>query len=115
MYNPLGVSGRPLGATALVPLSIEVEETGTSELIPCYALNSSKPIWQGEVRNCNVILETNTLISLGFTVTHVDGIVVSPVESVTETNQPIKSQLQCFVLLYYSHYDLAHTKQKQQN
>ena len=49
--QPIGASGRPLGAIALVLLPIEVEETGASELIPCYVLDSSKPIWQGEVRN----------------------------------------------------------------
>ena len=35
--QPIGVSGRPLRATVLVSLIIEVEETGASELlIPCY-------------------------------------------------------------------------------
>ena len=85
--QPIGASGSPLGAIALVSLPIEVEETGASELIPCYVLDSSKPIWQGEVRNCSVILGTNALTSLGFTVTHIDGTVVSPVESKAEAEQ----------------------------
>ena len=68
-------------------LQIEVEVTGASELIPYYALDSSKPIWQGEARNCSTILKTNALTSLGFTVTHIDGTIVSQVESITETDQ----------------------------
>jgi len=36
------------------------------------------------VRNYNVILGTNASTSLGFAVTHIDGRVVSPVESVTQ-------------------------------
>ena len=48
--QPIGASGRPLGVTALVSLPIEVEETGVSEQIPCYVLDFSKPIWQGEMK-----------------------------------------------------------------
>jgi len=66
-----------------VSLPIEIKETGASGLIPCYVFNSSKSIWQGELRNC-VILGTNTLTSLEFTVAHIDGTVVSPVESKAE-------------------------------
>ena len=41
----------PLGAKALVKLQVVVEITGSSLLVPCYVMDSSKPIWQGEVRN----------------------------------------------------------------
>ena len=78
--QPTGASGTALGTISLVSLPIEVEETGASELIPCYVLSCSKPIWQGEVRNCGVIFSTNALTSLGFTVTYIDGAVVSPEE-----------------------------------
>ena len=39
------------------------------------------------MRNCACILGTNALTSLGFSVTHIDGTVVSPVESGPEANQ----------------------------
>jgi len=80
----IGASGRPLGAIALVLLPIEVEETRASKLIPCYVLESSKPIWLGEVRN---VLGMNALTSLGFIMSHVDGTIVSPVDSKVEAKQ----------------------------
>ena len=41
-------------------------------------LESSKPIWQGDLYNCGLILGTNALVSLGFVVSHSNGIVIEP-------------------------------------
>ena len=42
--QPIGASVKPLGAIALVSLPIEIEETGASELIPCYVLEEKDNI-----------------------------------------------------------------------
>ena len=42
--QPVGAEGNSLGATRLVCLQVQVEKTGRTEDIPCYALPSSKPI-----------------------------------------------------------------------
>jgi len=52
--QPIGAEGSPLGAKALVKLQVVVEITGSSLEIPCYVMDSSKPIWKGEVRNCSM-------------------------------------------------------------
>jgi len=63
---------------------------------------SSKPIWQGEIRNCSIISGTNTLTSL---VSHVNGTVVSPVDS------KVGESLFCVTL--QNRFDLADVKHKQ--
>jgi len=39
-------------------------------------MDSSKPIWQGEVWNCGMIMGTNALFALDFRVTYSNGIKV---------------------------------------
>jgi len=41
-------------------------------------LESSKPIWQGDLYNSGLILGTNALVSLGFVVSHSNGTVIEP-------------------------------------
>ena len=41
-------------------------------------LESSKPIWRGDLYNCGLILGTNALMSLGFVVSHSNGTVIEP-------------------------------------
>jgi len=53
-------------------------ETGVCKEIPCYVLASKKPIWQGKLGNCGIILGTNALVGLGFRVIHDSGIEVCP-------------------------------------
>jgi len=76
--QPIGAEGGPLGATALVKLLVQVDETGKAECVPFYVLESKKPIWQGELSNCGMVLGTNALISLGFVVAHANGTVIEP-------------------------------------
>ena len=41
-------------------------------------MDSSKPIWQGEVRNYGIFIGTNALIASDFRITHANGIEVIP-------------------------------------
>ena len=50
--QPVGAEGRPLGAVAMVQLQVKVESTGVGRDIPFYVLDSNKPIWNGELANC---------------------------------------------------------------
>jgi len=34
-------------------------------MIPCYILDSSKPIWRGELQTCEVLLGANSLLEQG--------------------------------------------------
>ena len=47
--------------------------------VPCYVIDSTKPIWQGEVKNCGMIMGTNALVAFQFCISHSNGIVISPV------------------------------------
>ena len=61
---PIGAEESPL--KALVKLHVVIEITGLSIQIPCYMMDSSKPIWQGEVWNCGKIMGTNALVGFDF-------------------------------------------------
>ena len=41
--------------------------------VPCYVLNSDRPLWKGELWNCGPVLGTNCLEKLGFSITHPNG------------------------------------------
>ena len=57
--QPVGAEGGSLGAIALVQLQVQVDETVKTEFILFYVLEGCKPIWQGELSNCSLILGTN--------------------------------------------------------
>ena len=78
--QPKGAGGEELGATGIVILDILLEETGKILTVPCFVLESSKPIWQGAVRNCGVILGTNATVEYGVQVVHANGTVVRPAD-----------------------------------
>ena len=48
----------------MVQLQVKVDSTGVEQNVPFYVLDSTKPIWSGELTNCGVILGTNALSSL---------------------------------------------------
>ena len=54
--------------------------------VPCCVLESSKPIWNGELKNCAMLLGTNVLSDLGFCIISSDGSKVLP-EEVAESNE----------------------------
>ena len=76
--QPIGAGGEALDAVAAVALDITIEKTKGTQQVPCYVVESSKPIWKGELENCAVILGTNALESLGFNIVHQDGTIVEP-------------------------------------
>lgn len=76
--QPVGAGGEPLGVTAVVLLTIRVPESEVVQEVPCYVLDSSEPLWSGEMNNCGVVLGTNSLGSLGFNITHPSGAAVQP-------------------------------------
>ena len=63
--QPTGAGGHKLGATAVVRLHITPTD-GEEQQVPCYVLESSKPIWNGELKNCAMVLGTNALEDLDF-------------------------------------------------
>ena len=58
---------------------MEIDETGQNLDIPCYVLDSNKPLWQGELKDCAVLLGTNALTDFGFGVFHSNGVLIHPV------------------------------------
>ena len=80
--QPVGAEGNSLGAVGVVQLQVKVENMGVHRQVPFYVLDSSKPIWNGELANCGVILGTNALDNLGFRISLPDGSTVTP-ESTT--------------------------------
>jgi len=88
--QPVGASGTELGAEAVVSLHITVEQTGQEVVIPCFVLKSSKPVWQGMVHDCAMVLGTNAMVKYGLRTVHSDGAVVPPIslaESTGNTNE----------------------------
>ena len=56
--QPVGVMGKELGTCGIVVLQMEIDKTRQSLEFPCYVLDSVKPLWQGELRGCAVLLGT---------------------------------------------------------
>ena len=50
--------------------------------IPCYVLDSVKPLWQGEVKNCGLVLGTNALVAFGIQVAYSNEAPIHPVSIV---------------------------------
>ena len=66
--QPHGAGGLQLGAEGIVVLQVTTERTGVVKSVPCYILDSLKPVWPGELRDCGVIIGTNALEELGFSI-----------------------------------------------
>ena len=76
--QPIGATGTELGAVGAVRLNMVVDATQANQEISCFVLDSSKPLWQGELQDCVVLLGTNALIKFGIEVIHSDGTVIIP-------------------------------------
>ena len=85
--QPVGAEESALGATALVKLEIVIEATGTKLTVPCYVINSTKPVWQGDVKNCGMIMATNALAAFEFHISHSNGIEILPASSECSAKQ----------------------------
>ena len=59
--QPRGAGGHLLGAEEA--LQVTIERTRVVQSVPCYILDSSKPIWQGELKDCGMIIGMNALDS----------------------------------------------------
>ena len=60
-------------------LDVIIEVAGKCLEIPCYVIDSAKPVWQGNVKNCGMIIGTNTLVDFHFCISHFNGEKISPV------------------------------------
>jgi len=77
--HPVGATGQRLGALGVVVLNVLVEATGKTCPIPCFVLESSQLLWQGELKDCEVLFGTNVLLlEHGFHVTYLDGTAIEP-------------------------------------
>ena len=76
--QPVGAGGQALGARKIVVISVMIDATGKLLCIPCYVLDSGKPLWQGTVKNYGLVLGTNAITTLGMKVLHSNGKVVHP-------------------------------------
>ena len=54
--QPVGAGGQVLGARKIVVISVMPEATGKSICVSCYVLDSGKPLWQGSMKNCGLVL-----------------------------------------------------------
>ena len=59
--QPIGALGQELGAESVVVAETTMEQTGQKITISCFVMSSVKPIWQGIVKDCAMILGTNAL------------------------------------------------------
>ena len=77
--QPQGAGGSELGAKRIVLLSVTLEATGKSLHIPCYVVDSTRPLWQGAVKNCGLVLGTNAIVGFGIQLVHANATAVQPV------------------------------------
>ena len=63
--QPVDTGGQVLGARKIVIISVTLDATGKSIYIPCYILDLRKPLWQGTVRNCGLVLGYNCIWNAG--------------------------------------------------
>ena len=75
----VGASGEALGVIAVVVLKLAIEGNSTTFNVPCYVLQSSKPLWNNDLNDCALVLGTNAPETLGFRITNPNGELVSPV------------------------------------
>ena len=96
--QPLGAGGNELEARKIVLLSVTLEATGKSLLIPCYVVDSTRPLWKGAVRNCGLVLGTNAMVGFGIELVHTNGMTVQPVYRDSELVEPAKKNVTRVVL-----------------
>ena len=106
--QPIGASGQDLGASSVVAIETRIEQTGRKFVIPWFVMTSAKPIWQGNVKDCAMVLGTNALVEFGFQLVHTDGSVVSP--ATADPIQPVVTAAAQVVLAYTMHLAPGQTK-----
>ena len=63
----------------VVMLKLTIEGNSTTFNVRCYVLQSSRPLWSGDLYDCALVLGTNALETFGFKITNPIGELVSPV------------------------------------
>jgi len=91
--QPVGVIGKELGTCEIVVLQMETNETGQSLEFPCYELDSVRPLWQSELRECAVLLGTNAATDFEFKVVYSNGTPIYPVYKDQLANISIKASI----------------------
>ena len=56
-----------------------LEATGKSLCILYYVVDSTRPLWQGAVKNCGLVLGTNALVGFAIQLVHKNGTAAQPV------------------------------------
>ena len=90
--QPLGAGGSELGAKKVAVISVTLEATGKSLHIPCYVVDSARPLWQGTVKNCGLVLGTNAMIGFGMQLVHINGTTVQPSFGNSELIEPTTTE-----------------------
>ena len=90
--QPVGAGGGALETTGIVSLKVQVVDTDVLREVPCYVLDSTKPLWSGEVRDCGVVIGTNALSNLGFNITHPNGTTVIAADAKEPQDDSTQSQ-----------------------
>ena len=92
--QPQGAGGHDLGAEGIVALQLTAEGTGISQRVPCYILDSSKPIWKGELKDCGLVIGTNALANLGFSIVDAEGCIVTSEESASQKQGIVETSIE---------------------
>jgi len=75
--------GQELGATSVVALEMTLDCTKQIVTIPCFVVTFDKPIWQGALQDCAVVLGTNAMVKFDIQAFFADGSVVVPTGDAT--------------------------------
>ena len=72
-----------------------MEATEVEKEVLCFILDSSKPLWKGELADCGIVLGTNGLRDLGFEITQTNGAanpyVMGEEEKSVTTDPPVET------------------------
>ena len=94
----------------MVVAETTMEQTGQKVTIPCFVMSSAKPIWQGIVRDCAMVLGTNALVEFGLQLVHTDGSIVV-LATIDSKGPAVTAAVSEVVLSHVTHLALGQTKQ----
>ena len=83
-------SEQELKATSVIAVETMMEQTGQKLVIPCFVMTSARPIWQGAVQDCAMVLGTNAMVKFGIQMIHADGSIIGQSALIT-TECPVDS------------------------
>ena len=62
--------------------------------MPCYILESSKPIWKGNLKDCGLVIGTNGIANLGFSIVDAEGCIVTSEENASQKQEIVEAPIQ---------------------